>query len=156
MNAVLFQSLAGAVALIGITSSAWARLEPGFDLKYARQNATHVVVVDADGTVLESWRGDLAKGDQLPFKAGKEPIKIVIGSPSSRDPQVESVTANRRVLFLSRGKDGKTWSPVVSFPDPVERLATVWIDERGHCFAIFNSRILAAPGRIRSTWMRDV
>jgi hypothetical protein len=105
-------------------------------LGYAKEKATHVVVVDASGAVLESWRGDLAKGDKLPFKASEKPTEVVNPSPGQpRDPKVVSVTGNRRVLFLIRGKDGETFTPV-SFPNPEERLATVWI-EQGQCFAIY-------------------
>ncbi|MCI0357767.1 MAG: hypothetical protein L0211_04675 [Planctomycetaceae bacterium] len=62
------------LATLGLMTAAdAARIELAFDLVYASEKATHVVVVDETGTVLESWRGGLVAGDKVPFTAGKDP-----------------------------------------------------------------------------------
>src|SRR5262245_32928213 len=38
---------------------------PSFDLMAASSGATHIVVADTDGRILESWRGDLQPGEKL-------------------------------------------------------------------------------------------
>jgi hypothetical protein len=124
------------VVVLGLTSFAWAEEVPSFSLDYAKGKATHIVVVDSDGVVLESWRGDLAKGDTVPFKADEKPLKVVNPFPKElRDPKVESVTGKRRVLFLIRGKPADSWTPA-GFLLPEERFATVWVED-GQCFAIY-------------------
>ncbi len=122
--------------LLGLASSAWAEAVPSFSLVYAQRNATHVVVVDANGVVLESWRGDLVKGDTVPFRATKKPLEVVNPFPKEpRDPKVDSVTGKRRVLFLVREKSSDSWTPC-GFLLPEERFATVWVED-GQCFAVY-------------------
>jgi hypothetical protein len=154
MRKALFRALVGAVAVVGLTPPAQAELVPSFDLSYAKQKATHVVVVDGDGVVLEVWRGDLAKGDKLPFKAGEKPINVVNPLPGEPgDPKVAAVTGSRRVLFLTRGRNGEAWTPA-SFPKPELRLATVWIEE-GHCFAIYQFRNPGAGAQMHPLYMEE-
>jgi hypothetical protein len=124
------------VVMLALACPALAEEVPSFSLGYAKQKATHIVVVDSDGTVLESWRGDLVKGAKVPFKAGKAPLRVVNPFPREpRDPKVESVTGKRRVLFLIRTKTPDSWRPA-GFLRPEERFATVWVEE-GQCFAIY-------------------
>ena len=58
-----------------LSGSARAELAPSFDLGYSAKHATQIVVVDGKGSVLLSWRGGRAAGDQLPFPANKQPIR---------------------------------------------------------------------------------
>ena len=128
---------------LGLARSAWAETVPSFALEYAKREATHIVVVDSEGGVLESWRGDLAKGAVVPFQATKEPIPVVCPFPREpHEPNVESVTGKRRVLFLIRGKTAASWTPA-GYLLPEARFATVWI-EKGRCFAVYQ---FENPGR---------
>lgn len=124
------------VMALGLTASARAESVPSFSLDYAAEKATHIVVVDPDGVVLESWRGDLPKGARVPFTAGRKPLPVVNPFPKEpRVPDVGSVTGQRRVLFLIRGRAADSWTPA-GFLLPEERFATVWV-EAGQCFAIY-------------------
>ena len=137
------ESLVVGIALVALVASARAESVPSFSLDYADEYATHVIVVNADGVVLESWRGDLAKGDKLPYKADKKPLEVVNPFPREpRDPDVASVTGDRRVLFLIRKKQGDAWIPA-GYLKPEEQFATVWI-EKGQCFAVYQ---FINPGR---------
>ena len=42
-----------------------AAILPSFDLHESAKRASHVVVVNDKGVVLESWRGDLVPGDRV-------------------------------------------------------------------------------------------
>lgn len=123
-------------AWLALLSSASAELVPSFSFEHASANATHVVVVDAAGNVLESWRGTLAPGEKIDGMPAGKPENVVNSFPGdSRDPAIAAVTGNRRVLFLTRSEDGKSWI-AASEPEPDPRLATVWI-EQDQCFAVY-------------------
>jgi len=124
------------VAWLALLSSASAELVPSFSLEYSSMNATHVVVVDAAGNVLESWRGNLAPGERIDgAPAGRRENVINPFPGETRDPAIVAVTGNRRVLFLTRSQDGTSWV-AASEPQHDPRLATVWI-EKDHCFAVY-------------------
>ncbi len=125
-----------ALALGALAFPSFLRAEsvPSFALDYANEHATHVVVVRADGTVLESWRGDLSTGDKLPFKSSGEKLQVVNPLPRlTPEPSVKSVTGQRRVLFLIRKKPTDRWTFAGSL-SAEERFGTVWIED-GQCFA---------------------
>ncbi len=154
MKNIVFRPVIIAVVVFGLASSALAESVPSFELDYAKEKATHVIVVGADGAVLESWRGDFAKGDKLPFKAGKKPIEVVNPFPKEpRDPKVASVTGNRRVLFLIRAKPSDPWTPA-GYLLPEERFATVWIEE-GHCFAVYQFRNPGQGAKMHPLYMDE-
>jgi hypothetical protein len=120
-----------------------------FSLDYAREKSTDIVVVDAEGKVLESWRGKLNVGEKLPFKADKKP-QAVIEVPRLLESKIKEVTGQRRVLFLKFVPPGRGFDlapphyrPVSSLKDDIS-LATVWI-EKGECFAIYQ-HINPGPG----------
>ena len=128
------------IALGLFASPVHAEWWPSFDVGSSSQLATHIVVVDGKGVVLESWRGDLKKGDQLPFPKGEKPIKVhyhefypTVALPGVKD--VKHVTGNHRVLFLMRSKAEKGWTPA-NINQPDIQLATVWIED-DKAFAIY-------------------
>jgi hypothetical protein len=126
------------LALVLLREVSRAESVPEFSLDHASANATHIVVVDASGTVSESWRGDLGKGERIPFAAAKEPLKVNEPRPRlppDERPVVKEVSGKRRVLFLKRAKGETKWTPV-GFLKEEEQFATVWI-EKGECFAIY-------------------
>jgi hypothetical protein len=108
-------------------------------LGYSTEQATHIVVVNREGSVLESWRGDLKVGATLPFPAPEKRIDVnydldyPVETPGQE--RVKSISGNRRVLFLIRAKNGDTWNPA-NINQPDFDLATVWIEE-GQSFAIY-------------------
>lgn len=99
---------------------------PSFDLGYNSYVATHIVVVtegdkiDGEVEVLESWSGDLKKGDKLslPDLAAFAPEKERVVSKRDKEKGLPaSVSGARMVLFLckkdaEKGKPAKTtWLP---------------------------------------------
>jgi hypothetical protein len=108
-----------------------AAIRPSFEAAYSAWHATHIVVVDIDGKVLESWKGDLKTGAQIDLK----PLGIPATPPVSKWPmpraRVQVMTDQRRVLFLH--KEGKNWKPAVSFGGV--QVAVVWIEQgQAHAF----------------------
>ena len=121
---------------LAMLSSSAAESVPSFSLEYSAANATHVVVVDAAGTVLESWRGDVAPGKTIDGAVAGRPETVADPFPrDGRKPNVAAITGARRVLFLTRSQGGRAFLGA-SQPDHVLRLATVWIEEN-QCFAVY-------------------
>jgi hypothetical protein len=119
-----------ALVLLIIPAPSRAAIRPSFSEAYSAWHATHIVVIDIDGRVLESWKGDLKPGAQIDLK----PLGIPPTPPVSKWPMprgmVQKMTDQRRVLFLQR--EAKNWKPAVSFGGmPV---AVVWI-EQGQAYA---------------------
>jgi hypothetical protein len=129
-----------AVFVCLLCSSVCAEIVPGFDLSFATEHATHVLLVDRAGTVVEVWRGaDVEAGERLPFAVGGDPIDVVNPFPNEpRNPDVAAVSGGRRALFVRRTQNGRGWEPVC-FATKELRLATAWI-EKGQCFAIYQIR----------------
>lgn len=127
--------------LLAPASAAVAESVPEFSLDYAKEKATHIVVVGKDGKVLESWRGNLKPGATLPFKAADKPLAVVEVA-RLLESKVKEVTGERRVLFLIKGGGGRgfdrrpvNWLPA-GYLKPEISLATVWV-EQDECFAIY-------------------
>jgi hypothetical protein len=158
-----------AVLAFGLSSgAAQAELWPSFDLGYSAKHATHVVVVNAEGVVLESWRGDLISGTKLPFPAKSDPIPVdYIASFQVTDEAdiefeavkktVKSVTGNRRVLFLIRSKNQdenlEAWFPA-NINEPDIKLATAWI-EQGQGFAIYQCINPGPPAKMHPLYLSE-
>ena len=128
------------VSLLLVTSSLRAESVPEFSLDYANEHATHIVVVDASGNVLESWRGDLKAGDTVPFPADAKP-RAVVEIKDVLVSKVKEVTSRRRVLFLIRDKAKNNADAAVTFTpagylEAKQHFATVWV-EADECFAIY-------------------
>jgi hypothetical protein len=116
-----------------------AKLLPSFELDWCAWHATHIVVVDAKGTVLESWQGDLKAGQKLSLDQlgvpPSEPIVYPFRPRQATEP--ERVTGARIVLFLIR--DGDKWKPAASYGGM--KLSTVWIErDQAHAFMQAKSR----------------
>ena len=129
------------VLLIPLAGTLRAENVPSFSLDYANEKATHIVVVDEAGLVLESWRGDLKAGARLHYKASDKALPVV-EVPKLLESKIKEVTGKRRVLFLIRTGGGRgldraplSYSPA-GYLKPDISLATVWV-EKGECFAIY-------------------
>lgn len=139
MKPVFLRSL---VVVAALPAAAWAEIAPQFQLAYANQQATDVVVVDGRGTILETWRGDLVKGEKLPYESDGKNRKVVTFVPGiGPASEVDSVSGDRRVLFLIRPEPGGCWK-FAGYLSSAEQLGTVWI-EKDQCFAIYQ---LLIPG----------
>lgn len=123
--------LAVVVPLLVSATEATAALLPSFRLEACSWEATHIVVVsegdkiDGEVEVLESWKGDLKKGDKLslPDLAEFAPEKERVVSKSLFDRDKDkvlpaTVSCSRVALFLRKsvkaeeGKPAKTtWLP---------------------------------------------
>ena len=91
-----------ALVVLAAASPARAEILPSFGTGQCESNATHVVVVDDTGKVLESWRGDLAPGDVLPIAEFRLPKEA--GHRPGFGIGPKTVSGKRVVLFLV--KDG--------------------------------------------------
>lgn len=98
-------------ALLLAVTTATARGEslPTFSLTRSNKHATHVVVVNKDGRVLESWRGNLPKDTQLPVDKMRYQKDWAVGD-SGLDEKAKrpaKASGERVVLFLC---DGYSWT----------------------------------------------
>ncbi len=78
---------------------------PSFDARDCTNRASHIVVVNDKGAVLESWRGDLAPGDRVPLDAFDVALEHEIKPPFGEKlkDKPKKVTGKRLVVFLKRG-----------------------------------------------------
>jgi hypothetical protein len=93
------RTLVALTAILLAPHAARAAVLPTFRTGDCLENATHVVLVDSSGTVLESWRGDLKPGAKLPLKDFKITLEHYI-IKGLREKTGEKVTGKRLVLFL--------------------------------------------------------
>src|SRR5262249_22274855 len=122
----------GVVAFL-LAAPVQAKILPSFEIDYSAWHATHIVVVDARGTVLESWLGDLKADNKLPLEQLGVPPPGPITYPfrPRQATEPERVTGARTVLFLIR--DGDKWKPAASYGGI--KLSTVWIErDQAHAF----------------------
>jgi hypothetical protein len=133
-------------------SGAFAIILPSFGLDDCAWDASHIVVVtkgdriDSAVEVLESWKGDLKKGDRLtiPELAAFAPEKIRLIFPRWHEERAvdlpKHVTCSRMVLFLVKkqekvaaGAPAKTvWAPASSWDEM--KVSMMWI-EKGKAYA---------------------
>jgi hypothetical protein len=152
-------------------TESFARSQPPFRFDAAVWEATHIVVVTEgekiDGVVevLESWKGDLRKGERItvPALAAFASAKMrVIWKRRCREDTgpPAAVTCSRMVLFLIRqqdkadgGRPGKTtWLPANLWWKEI-RIAPAWI-EADHVFA-FAQQLHPGPSRLVSWGMNE-
>src|SRR5262249_45965988 len=62
--------------LLGLGPTVEAAERPSFSAPHSAWHATHVVVVDQEGKILESWKGDLQAEQTVPLKAFLQEAKI--------------------------------------------------------------------------------
>src|SRR5262245_10579801 len=65
MRMRLFGYAAVAVVALIAPNAAWAASPFGFNLDRCCENATDIVMTDAEGRVLETWRGEFKPGEVL-------------------------------------------------------------------------------------------
>jgi len=151
-----------AIAIAFVAGTAQAEVQPDFDFFTSTWRATHVVVVDSAGVVIESWKGDLASGAKIPTEQWKLPEKeTVYYGDSEREPVPEYVklpasavlrtTGARRVFFLKRRDaggiaDAATWQPPGIFGAISESVA--WV-ENGQVFVLRYREIHPGPPMMR-------
>jgi hypothetical protein len=136
----LVASVFGLLLLSGTTA---AGIRPSFSPNACSWWATHIVVIDSTGRVIESWAGDLKPGEAVPLESFGMKLEHPVGGRTldlkreSTDP--ERVTGKRLVLFLNKGSGkGKTrkfdagWMPVMWEDFSV---SAAWIEE-GKVFAL--------------------
>ncbi len=58
--------------------AAHAGIRPSFMSDYSSWHATDVVVVDPSGKVMDTWKGDLKTGEQLPIDEFKLPRDLTV------------------------------------------------------------------------------
>jgi len=153
--------------------AASAAFRPSFSLDDCGWNATHVVIVTEgskiDGVVdvLESWKGNLRKGDQLTLPGLAEFANLTrraISDPFGHvDPKRPNhVTGARMVLFLKWKVEGAdpskgTWEPACSVWKSM-MTSVVWIEKKEvYAFAQFKNpgpSLLSAQG-ITEARMKD-
>jgi hypothetical protein len=82
-----------------------SELRLSFDLVRSNADASHVIVVNSKGKVLESWRGDMKVGSEFPLKECKLTLEqpILELNKSLKIEQTGKVTGNRLILFLRKG-----------------------------------------------------
>lgn len=146
------------------TPAALGEILPSFRLDTCGWHATHVVVVTEGGKidgavqVLESWKGDLRKGDRLtlPELASIERA-ISPGWARRVDPTLPPhVTGSRMVLFLKRrplkrDPSKGSWTPADYTKEM--RVSVAWI-EQGRVYA-YVQEINPGPSRLVSLRMTE-
>jgi hypothetical protein len=83
---------------------------PEFNLQECARNATHIVVVNRNGEVLESWKGDTLPGEVIPLDKMCNPVLAqhlpelhkLTALPQDRDRFNPLLGSDRLVLFLVR------------------------------------------------------
>lgn len=90
-----------ALIVLALASPASAAIKMGYGTETCDFAATHVVVADDTGKVLESWRGDLTPGTVLPVAE----FKLLQETEGGRRQKPDG---KRLVLFLTKG--GSQWN----------------------------------------------
>lgn len=151
--------------LLTCSASASAGIRPSFNEDHCTWNATHILVVtegdkiDGDVEVLESWKGDMKKGDRITipelavFAAEKE--RAVNYMFIEKTPGLAArVTCSRMVLFLTKrekkaagGQRGQVvWEPAAEWGGV--KVSTAWV-EAGRVYA-FAQQINPGPSELIS------
>src|SRR5262249_36922019 len=118
---------------IALPATASAERVPSFHEESSARAATHIVVVDGEGRILESWKGDLRQMGRLPVDKLHIPppqaISYLFHEKKAKDP--ERVSGTRMVLYLIR--EGSGWRPA-SLGEGMD-IAVVWLENgRGYAF----------------------
>jgi hypothetical protein len=128
------------VAVVAVPAVGRAEILPSFGDGRCETAASHVVVVDDTGKVLDSWRGDLRPGDRLPLSEYNIRLAQPVGQFGKKEGAPEKVSGKRLVLFLQRG--GPTYdqgqgvgSLAAAHWVGEYNVSTLWIED-GHAFAL--------------------
>jgi hypothetical protein len=115
-----------------------AAIRPSFEEGSSTWHATHIVVVDRDGRVLESWKGDLKAAQRIDLGPLKIPATPAVSKFPFGRPAVQVMSDARRILFLRH--EGKDWKPAANWGGM--EVSLVWV-EQGQLFAF---RQMMNPG----------
>jgi len=136
------------LGLLVCAADAAAAVQPSFQLDACSWNATHVVVVseggkiDGDVEVLDTWKGDLKKGDRITVPAlaafAPEKERTISEWWFKRGEEKDlptMVTCSRMVLFLIRKQErpeggrlaATEWLPAAGEADGF-KVSTTWIE----------------------------
>src|SRR5207247_1756420 len=92
--------------VLATTVRGWATILPSFWLEDCAWNATEIVVAkqgETSCTILETWRGGLAKGDQI--KVIDLPVApLRVSDDWSNRPMGKMISGKRVVLYLKPGE----------------------------------------------------
>ncbi len=110
---------------------------PSFRQRYSAWHATDIVVVNANGVVLETWKGELQPDTHIPLAemALPQSPSVSYRLTSKKKGQHEAVSGDRMVLFLIRketSEDKVEWKPAVRFGDM--KVSVAWIEDT-HAYA---------------------
>jgi hypothetical protein len=145
-------------AMLLLAGAARAAILPTFDRGDCNEHATHVLVVNKAGEVIDVWRGDCKVGTRLPLEEFKIKPEHDLRSPFERTA-TGRVTGNRIVLFLTtsgpkygRGLVVQGWAAANWQAD--FNASAVWVED-GKTYAltqIFNpGNLFMAPHRPEDT-----
>lgn len=137
------QKIALALVLaLAAPGGARAAILPSFELHDCANRASHVLVVNDKGVVLESWRGDLAPGDRVPLDEFKLALEHDVKAPFGEKPEAgpKKVTGKRLVVFLKRGGSRFGNGQEVGSWGAADRFgwfnaSVAWIED-GHAFGL--------------------
>lgn len=98
--------------LFGFAPQLRAETLPEFRLDECAWHATHILVVDAAGKVVEVWKGDAKIGDVIPLDQLRLPVEQpVFGKDGFRAAdRAPKLKAERLILFLQRDETDKRFS----------------------------------------------
>jgi hypothetical protein len=111
----MIRTLAAASALLALVGPARGSGTPMDQARFDAWTASHIIIADSSGKMLEVWKGDMKVGDALPVdeKAWRLRLPQVIRHGGVQGSEVEGkkVHADRVILFLSKAPpnspDGK-------------------------------------------------
>jgi hypothetical protein len=152
---------------LAVLALAAAGIGPSFDEDGCAWDATHVVVVtegaaiDGAVEVLESWKGDLKRGDRLTVPelarfARRKARAVGKLDDGGDDDRPARVTGARMALFLIRARPGAPGTPVwrpANLAWGKMEVSVAWF-ERGKAYAVFQ-QFNPAPSEILSLQMTE-
>lgn len=125
------------VLLLFVTEQAVAGIRPSFSVDHCAWTATHIVVINEAGSVLESLKGDLSPGFLVPLDQLKIPTQEEIDQALKHHFAAKIKPSNkRRILFLI--KENEKWKPT-SYE---MNISMAWQEED----VMFGFRQLSNPG----------
>lgn len=150
------------VLMVVVATDARAAFRATYSTDICGCRATHIVVIDDTGKVLESWRGDLAVGTSVPLKEFKIRLEHKVEQKVSLDgkelPKLpDKISGKRLVVFLRKGTPRLT----ANNPNPTVdwdgghwcghfEPSTVWI-ENGLVFSL--RQLFSTVGPLRMTYL---
>lgn len=134
------------VLLLFIAGRTEAGILQDFSVNHCAWMATHIVVIDEAGSVLESLKGNLPPGFRVPLDQLKMPTQKEIDQAlQSRYAAKVKPSSKRRILFLI--KENEKWKPA-----SIEmKISMAWQEED----AIFGFQQIMNPGPLLLVKLED-